>query len=54
MRADVAPFALKCIRVYTYFDNFQLFRRGLITSRLRPRLQALKRKRVFAENQARR
>jgi len=39
-------------RVCTYYGNSQLFYKSLITSRLRPRLKALKRKRVFAENQA--
>lgn len=36
-------------RVCTYSDNIQLLREGLITSFLRPRLQALKRKQVFAK-----
>jgi hypothetical protein len=38
-------------RVYTYSGNFQLFCKSLINSLLRPTLQALKRKRVFAEDQ---
>jgi hypothetical protein len=37
------------LRVCTYFFNIVLFRKYLIASRPRPRLQALKRKRAFAE-----
>ena len=35
--------------MYTYINNIQLFCESLIKGCLRPRLQALKRKRVFAE-----